>query len=165
MNQLTNVSAPSGSDIYVDIGGWHLFLRDMKVHTGVALALQAKIASGKIDEPVVVDVLKKVPVKARPPSQPAAAVFSSHFPSYFPSCHPAGRPLGESFAVLSAPLLDSVSHHSWAPAGRLCPCMMSCPPAASRTSPSLHRRKPVRVFPLPSDCEDSRRQLPTLLLR
>lgn len=54
-----------GSDIYVDIGGWHLFLKDMKVATGVSIALQAKMASGKIEEPDVVDVLKKIPVKAR----------------------------------------------------------------------------------------------------
>lgn len=64
-NNCLNRPPTAGADIYVDVGGWHLFLRDMKVHTGVAFALQSKMASGKVDEPDVIDVLKKIPVKVR----------------------------------------------------------------------------------------------------
>ncbi len=54
-----------GSDIYVDIAGWHLFLRDMKYNVGLANAIAARTASngGKISADDVTGILKKVAVK------------------------------------------------------------------------------------------------------
>jgi hypothetical protein len=54
-----------GSDIYVDIAGWHLFLRDMKYDVGLANAIAARTASngGKISSDDVTAILKKVAVK------------------------------------------------------------------------------------------------------
>ena len=62
---MTELANAIGSEVYADVNGWHLFLRDMSsYHIGLARALAAKIElEGRADERDVVDILKKVPVK------------------------------------------------------------------------------------------------------
>ena len=58
-----------GRDCYVDVAGWHLFLKDIKVEgtTSLAAVLATKLGgdmmSRGFDERDVEDALKKVPVK------------------------------------------------------------------------------------------------------
>jgi hypothetical protein len=58
-----------GRDCYVDVAGWHLFLKDIKVEgtTSLAVVLATKLGgdmmSRGFDERDVEDALKKVPVK------------------------------------------------------------------------------------------------------
>ena len=59
-----------GKDIYIDVMGWHLFLRDVKIAGGdqsLAQALATKIggdlmSTGRFDEQAVEEVLKRTPV-------------------------------------------------------------------------------------------------------
>ena len=68
-NPFEDLSNSIGKDCYVDIAGWHLFLKDIKVEgqTTMAQALAAKLGgdmmSSGFDDRNVEDALKKVPVK------------------------------------------------------------------------------------------------------
>ena len=59
----------SGHDVYIDVSGWHLFLREVKAAKGLnlaqALAQQfgQDISSRKYDKGSLEEVLKKIPVK------------------------------------------------------------------------------------------------------
>lgn len=58
-----------GRDVYIDVSGWHLFLREVKATKGLnlaqALAQQfgEDISSQKYNKGSLEEVLKKVPVK------------------------------------------------------------------------------------------------------
>jgi hypothetical protein len=58
-----------GKDCYVDIAGWHLFLKDIKVEGNASLAqalslvLGPKIAANGFDQRDVEDAVAKVPIK------------------------------------------------------------------------------------------------------
>lgn len=58
-----------GHDVYIDVSGWHLFLREVKAAKGLnlaqALAQQfgQDISSQKYNKGSLEEVLKKVPVK------------------------------------------------------------------------------------------------------
>lgn len=64
-----DLSYKIGHDVYIDVGGWHLFLREVKAAKGLnlaqALAQQfgQDIASQKYSKNSFEEVLKKVPVK------------------------------------------------------------------------------------------------------
>ena len=68
-NPFEELSDSIGKDCYVDIAGWHLFLKDIKVEgqTTMAQALAAKLGgdmkSTGFDDRDVEDALRKVPVK------------------------------------------------------------------------------------------------------
>ncbi len=63
-------AASIGKDIYIDVQGWHLFLRDVKVsgvEQSMAQALATKIggdmmSSGRFEEREVEEVLRRTPV-------------------------------------------------------------------------------------------------------
>lgn len=65
-----DLASSIGKDIYIDVMGWHLFLRDVKISGGeqsLAQALATKIgsdlmATGRFDEQAVEEVLKRTPV-------------------------------------------------------------------------------------------------------
>jgi len=56
----------TGKDVYIDINGWHLFLRDvssgpdLKMHQALAQQIGEQSSSGKLD---LKGLLEKVPVK------------------------------------------------------------------------------------------------------
>jgi len=52
-----------GGEVYADINGWHLFLRDMKLHNVIAAEISNRIADGMDVEDAVMSVMKQVPVK------------------------------------------------------------------------------------------------------
>lgn len=54
-----------GQDVYVDINGWHLFLRDMKFHVPLARIVSEQVAAdnNRFEEDNIIDILKKCPVK------------------------------------------------------------------------------------------------------
>ena len=54
-----------GSDVYMDINGWHLFLKDAKYHVPLARIVSNQIAAdgNRFDEQAVVQILKDCPVK------------------------------------------------------------------------------------------------------
>lgn len=66
-----------GKQVYLDIGGWHLYTRDLsatpasKMNVALAMSLGPKAAQngGRLSEQEVVALLKTIPVKvSRPPS-------------------------------------------------------------------------------------------------
>jgi|TARA_B110000977_G_scaffold11481_1_gene14822 hypothetical protein len=54
-----------GSDVYMDINGWHLFLKDAKYHVPLARIVSNRIAAdgNRFDEGAVLQILKDCPVK------------------------------------------------------------------------------------------------------
>jgi hypothetical protein len=54
-----------GSDVYMDINGWHLFLKDAKYHIPLARIVSNRIAAdgNRFDEQAVLQILKDCPVK------------------------------------------------------------------------------------------------------
>lgn len=53
-----------GKDVFIDVAGWHLYLKDCKMAVGVASALASKVASiGELKEEDVRAVCRAVPVK------------------------------------------------------------------------------------------------------
>ena len=53
-----------GSEVYVDVAGWHLYLKDAKLAPAVASALAAKVSGGKApSEADVRDTCAKIPVR------------------------------------------------------------------------------------------------------
>ena len=65
-----DLASSIGKDVYIDVMGWHLFLRDVKISGGdqsLAQALATKIGSdlmstGRFDEQAVEEVLQRTPV-------------------------------------------------------------------------------------------------------
>lgn len=59
----------AGRDVYIDISGWHLFLRDisvspsLKMHQALALQLGPQLGKNGMRESEVSDVLRKIPIK------------------------------------------------------------------------------------------------------
>lgn len=55
-----------GNDVYIDVNGWHLFLKDvssgpdLKMHQALAQQIGVQASSGKLD---LKELLEKVPVK------------------------------------------------------------------------------------------------------
>ena len=64
-----SVCSSTGHDVYIDVSGWHLFLREVKAEKGLnlaqALAQQfgQDISSQKFDQGSLEEVLKRVPIK------------------------------------------------------------------------------------------------------
>lgn len=60
---------PSGRDVYIDVSGWHLFLKEAKAAKGLTLAqalaqqFGEDISSGQFSSGKIEDILQKVPIK------------------------------------------------------------------------------------------------------
>ncbi|KAK3259671.1 hypothetical protein CYMTET_31343 [Cymbomonas tetramitiformis] len=52
-----------GSEIYADVGGWHLFLREMKLANFIANEVTTRVSDGDRVEDAVIWVCSRVPVK------------------------------------------------------------------------------------------------------
>ncbi|GMH43464.1 hypothetical protein BSKO_11386 [Bryopsis sp. KO-2023] len=58
-----------GRDVYIDINGWHLYLRDItvaentKMHNVLATKLGPELSSGRFDEVEIEQFLRQVPIK------------------------------------------------------------------------------------------------------
>jgi len=52
-----------GSEIYADINGWHLYVRDLKLASTLSKSVKASIADGERIDDAVTDALKSVPIK------------------------------------------------------------------------------------------------------
>ena len=61
--QMDQLAADIGDRIYIDIAKWHLYLKDAKLHTGLATSFLPMCESGKIDEAAVMAVLTTVKLK------------------------------------------------------------------------------------------------------
>lgn len=59
----------SGRDVYIDVSGWHLFLKEAKAAKGLTLAqalaqqFGEDVSSGQFSSGKIEDVLQKVPIK------------------------------------------------------------------------------------------------------
>ncbi len=64
LNQVVDqIAADIGDRIYIDVAKWHLYLKDAKLHSGLAESFLPMCESGKIDEPAVKAVLADVKIK------------------------------------------------------------------------------------------------------
>lgn len=64
LNQVVEqLAADIGDRIYIDVAKWHLYLKDAKLHTGLAESFLPMCESGKIDEAAVKATLATVKIK------------------------------------------------------------------------------------------------------
>mmetsp|Transcript_12241 Transcript_12241/g.23242 ORF Transcript_12241/g.23242 Transcript_12241/m.23242 type:complete len:172 (-) Transcript_12241:343-858(-) len=52
-----------GSEVYADINGWHLYLKDMKLQNAVAAEVSNRVSGGMQVEEAVTSTLQQIPVK------------------------------------------------------------------------------------------------------
>jgi len=57
------LAADIGDRVYIDVAKWHLYLKDAKLHTGLAESFLPMCESGRIDETQVKAVLAAIPIK------------------------------------------------------------------------------------------------------
>lgn len=56
--ELEQLAAAIGSDIYIDVAGWHLYLREAKLHQPLAEAFAPLLAEGTCTEAAVTAILQ-----------------------------------------------------------------------------------------------------------
>lgn len=61
--QIEQLAATLGENIYLDIAKWHLYLSDANLHTLVAERLHPLLAENNMNESAVLKVLQDIPVK------------------------------------------------------------------------------------------------------
>ncbi len=57
--EIEQLAAAIGADVYIDVTGWHLYLREAKLHSLLAEAFAPLLAKGTCDEAAVTAVLQK----------------------------------------------------------------------------------------------------------
>lgn len=60
---IENLAAEIGSNIYMDIAKWHLYLRDAHLHTVLAERLYPMLADNALAEDRIATALQQIPVK------------------------------------------------------------------------------------------------------
>ncbi len=60
---LENLAAEIGQNVYIDVAKWHLFLNDAHLHTLLAEKFAPMLQSGSLKEDQVSQVLADIPVK------------------------------------------------------------------------------------------------------
>lgn len=60
---IETLAADIGENVYIDVAKWHLFLSNAHLHTTVAEKLYPLLASNKLSEDQVTQVLQGIPVK------------------------------------------------------------------------------------------------------
>lgn len=60
---LENLAAEIGQNVYIDVAKWHLFLNDAHLHTLLAEKFAPMLQSGSLEEDQVSQVLADIPVK------------------------------------------------------------------------------------------------------
>jgi Protein of unknown function (DUF3181) len=64
LNQVVEqLAADIGDRVYIDVAKWHLYLKDAKLHSGLAESFLPMCESGNIDEAAVKAVLADVKIK------------------------------------------------------------------------------------------------------
>ncbi len=57
--EIEQLAAAVGADVYIDVAGWHLYLREAKLHHVLAEAFAPLLAAGNYDEAAVTAVLRR----------------------------------------------------------------------------------------------------------
>jgi Protein of unknown function (DUF3181) len=60
---IENLSAEIGTNVYIDVAKWHLYLSDAHLHTVLAEKLYPLLSSGSIQEDQILKVLQSIPIK------------------------------------------------------------------------------------------------------
>jgi Protein of unknown function (DUF3181) len=64
LNQVSDqLGAEIGDRIYIDVANWHLYLKDAKLHKGLAESFLPMCESGKIEESEVTTILSGIKIK------------------------------------------------------------------------------------------------------
>lgn len=61
--QLEQLAATIGDEVYIDVAKWHLYLKEAKLHTDLAERLAPLVMDQQIDEAAVTEILNQIPVK------------------------------------------------------------------------------------------------------
>ncbi|MDX2272926.1 MAG: DUF3181 family protein [Cyanobacteriota bacterium] len=61
--QIEQLAAAIGEEVYMDVAKWHLYLRDAKLHTLLAEALAPQVMAQQVDESAVTQVLQTLMIK------------------------------------------------------------------------------------------------------
>lgn len=61
--EIENLAAEIGKNVYIDVAKWHLFLTDAHLHTVLAERFYPMLKSGDLAEDQVTQVLADIPVK------------------------------------------------------------------------------------------------------
>lgn len=60
---IEDLAADIGRDVYIDVAKWHLFLADAHLHTAIAEKLAALIEDDAISDESVQGVLRDIPIQ------------------------------------------------------------------------------------------------------
>lgn len=60
---IEDLAAEIGKNVYIDVAKWHLFLADAHLHTRLAERFYPMLQSGSLSEDQVSQVLAEIPVK------------------------------------------------------------------------------------------------------
>ncbi|MGF1577693.1 MAG: DUF3181 family protein [Cyanophyceae cyanobacterium] len=61
--EIEQLAAAIGSEVYMDVARWHLYLRDAKLHTELAEKVAPLVVDKTIDEKRVTHLLQQMPIK------------------------------------------------------------------------------------------------------
>ncbi len=61
--QIEQLAAAIGNEVYIDVEKWHLYLKDAKLHTDLAERLAPIILDQAVSEAAVTEVLQQIPIK------------------------------------------------------------------------------------------------------
>ncbi len=61
--EIEQLAAAIGTEVYMDIARWHLYLRDTKLHTELAEQLAPLVVDRTIDEARVTKLLEQIVIK------------------------------------------------------------------------------------------------------
>jgi hypothetical protein len=61
--EIEQLAADIGTEVYIDVSKWHLYLQDAKLHTQLAELLAPLIVDKKVNEDSVTSILHQIPVK------------------------------------------------------------------------------------------------------
>ncbi len=61
--QIENLAAEIGENIYIDVAKWHLFLSNAHLHTVVAERVYPLLQDNALNEDAVEEILRGIPVK------------------------------------------------------------------------------------------------------
>jgi len=61
--QIEALASEIGDKVYIDVGNWHLYLSDAKLHTVVAQKVYPLLEQDQLSETAITDILREIPVK------------------------------------------------------------------------------------------------------
>lgn len=60
---IENLAAKIGENVYIDVAKWHLYLSDAKLHTVVAEKVYPLLEDDSLSEDAVTSILQSIPIK------------------------------------------------------------------------------------------------------